>query len=74
MRRRFADCLVQAAEEGELSSALDADETADFILSAWQGTLMQMKVAKSTQPYEVFDSLVFQRFLNPKGRTVESLN
>jgi len=66
MRRRFADCLVQAAGEGELSPALDPDETAEFILSAWQGTLMQMKVTQSAKPYQVFDKLVFQRLLNPQ--------
>jgi len=73
MGRRFAGCLVQAVGDGELPPALDAGETAEFIFSAWQGTLLQMKVAQSTKPYEVFDRLVFQCFLNPKGRTMSPL-
>ena len=63
LRKELADQLSQAREKGEMAAALDPEETADFILSSWQGALMQMKVAKSTAPFEIFERMIFERLL-----------
>ena len=53
-----------AAGRGELEPALDCDETAAFILDAWEGALMQMKLKKSGAPLEGFLRVVFGRLLS----------
>ena len=63
-RHRIADCLREARERGELEPALDCDETAAFILDAWEGALMQMKLKKSGAPLEGFLRVVFGRLLS----------
>jgi TetR/AcrR family transcriptional regulator, transcriptional repressor for nem operon len=65
MKKDLAFELSQALEGGELPESIDPEEAAGFILSSWQGALMQMKVAKSTAPYEVFDRMIFRRLLSP---------
>jgi TetR/AcrR family transcriptional regulator, transcriptional repressor for nem operon len=65
MRKNLASQLEQAREKGEIAGPIDLEETADFILSSWQGALVQMKVAKSTVPHEIFDRMIFERLLRP---------
>ncbi|MCU0579226.1 MAG: TetR/AcrR family transcriptional regulator [Desulfobacterota bacterium] len=63
LREDLADQLSLAREKGEMSAALHPEETADFILSSWQGALLQMKVMQSTAAFEVFDRMIFERLL-----------
>jgi len=63
MKKTMAAHLEQAREQGEISGSIDVHETVDFIMSSWEGALMQMKVSKSTSPHEVFDRMVFERLL-----------
>jgi TetR/AcrR family transcriptional repressor of nem operon len=63
LRDDLAGQLTLAREKGEMNEALDPEEAADFILSSWQGALLQMKVTQSTTPFEVFDRMIFQRLL-----------
>ena len=63
LRQELADQLSLARENGEMNQSIDPDEAADFILSSWQGALLQMKVAQSTAPFEVFDRMIFGRLL-----------
>jgi TetR/AcrR family transcriptional repressor of nem operon len=63
LRKELTEQLILAREKAEMSAALDPEEAADFILSSWQGALLQMKVAQSTAPFEVFDRMIFQRLL-----------
>ncbi len=65
LREDLAGQLSLAREKGEMKAALEPEEAADFILSSWQGALLQMKVAQSTAPFEVFDRMIFQRLLSP---------
>jgi len=68
MKENLAGLLRQAAKEGEISKTLDTEEAAAFILNSWEGTLLQMKVSKSTKPHEIFERMIFERFLSPKKR------
>jgi TetR/AcrR family transcriptional regulator, transcriptional repressor for nem operon len=65
LKKELAFQLDQAREKGEVAGPIDLEETADFILSSWQGVLVQMKVAKSTGPHEIFDRMIFERLLRP---------
>jgi TetR/AcrR family transcriptional regulator, transcriptional repressor for nem operon len=65
LRQELAVQLSLAREKGEMNAALEPEEAADFILSSWQGALLQMKVAQSTAPFEIFDRMIFQRLLSP---------
>ena len=62
---RIAECLGEAQGQGEVSADLDAAEASDFILSSFQGVLVQMKVSKNDKPWEVFDRMIFSRILKP---------
>jgi TetR/AcrR family transcriptional regulator, transcriptional repressor for nem operon len=66
MKRNLADRLRLAREQGEIPESVDVEESADFILSSWEGALMQMKVSKSTEPHRLFDRMIFERLLQPE--------
>lgn len=63
MKKRLAAHLEQAQHQGEIADSLNIAEVADFILSSWQGALMQMKITKSITAHQVFDRMIFERFL-----------
>jgi TetR/AcrR family transcriptional repressor of nem operon len=65
MKKNLVSQLEQARQGGELPDSIEPEETAGFILSSWQGALVQMKVSKSTTPHEVFDRMIFERLLRP---------
>ena len=64
-RHRIADCLREARDRGEVRASLDCDETAAFLLDAWEGALMQMKLRKSGAPLEGFLRVAFGQLLTP---------
>jgi TetR/AcrR family transcriptional repressor of nem operon len=73
LRDRIAQTLTAAQEAGEIDPALDPRETADCILSAWQGVLIQMKVAKNGYSRRAFYHMVFDRLLaSPTGTQRET--
>lgn len=63
MREKIGQCLQQARQSGEVSPGIDIDTTAGFILSAWQGTLLQAKALKSAAPLAAFRQMVFDHLL-----------
>ncbi len=62
-RGRFAECLQQAQDAGEIPSHLDPQVLAEFILSSWEGAILRAKVTKNTAPLQVFIKLVFEQTL-----------
>lgn len=62
-RHRLAACLREAREGGELEAGMDCDELAGFLIDAWEGALMQMKLKKSGAPLEAFLRVAFERLL-----------
>jgi len=62
-RRRVADCLREAQTAGELDGGLDADVAAGFLLSGWEGAILQAKVMKSPQPMRDFLEVMFSATL-----------
>lgn len=65
LRRDLAGQLALSREQGEINPTVEPEEAADFILSSWQGALLQMKVVQSTAPFEIFDRMIFERLLTP---------
>jgi TetR/AcrR family transcriptional regulator, transcriptional repressor for nem operon len=63
MKKNLTAQLEQARKKGEVSDSIDPEETAGFILTSYQGALVQMKVAKSTVPHEIFDRMIFERLI-----------
>lgn len=59
----FAHCLQSADEAGELKGNPNIPELAKFILSGWEGAILQAKVMKSTSPMETFMKVLFERVL-----------
>ncbi|NCD25639.1 MAG: TetR family transcriptional regulator [Deltaproteobacteria bacterium] len=55
--------LIEAAARGELSPRLDPENTARFIISAWQGALVRMKAVAGPEPLDNFQTMVFQVLL-----------
>jgi TetR/AcrR family transcriptional regulator, transcriptional repressor for nem operon len=75
IKKNLADNLAQARKQGKIPDSIDVEETTDFILNSWEGTLMQMKVSKSLIPYKIFDRMIFERILGsssspPKNETI----
>lgn len=58
-KERFAACLAEAQQRGELSRSPDAHMLAGFILSGWEGAILRAKVMKSPQPMRDFIEVLF---------------
>lgn len=61
--KRFAACLAEAQQGGELAPGLAPDVVAGFILSGWEGALLRAKVMKSPQPLRDFIETTFATVL-----------
>ncbi len=58
----FAQCLQDAYQAGEINSYRHSD-LAKFVLSSWEGAILQAKVTKSVVPMETFVSILFEQVL-----------
>ncbi|MFF2328647.1 MULTISPECIES: TetR family transcriptional regulator C-terminal domain-containing protein [unclassified Streptomyces] len=63
--RALAGALRDAVTSGAVDPALDPDETALFLLSAWEGALLVARGGRSGKPFDVFFGMVFDRILVP---------
>jgi hypothetical protein len=59
----YLHVFVLLHKRKEISPILDVFETSDFIMSSWQGVLLQMKVTRSTVPFHTFDKMIFEVIL-----------
>jgi TetR/AcrR family transcriptional regulator, transcriptional repressor for nem operon len=53
------DCLAEAQKRGGLGPDINPEELSDFIFNSWEGSLIEMKVSKSSRPLDVFMKTVF---------------
>ena len=60
---RFAVCLREAQQAGELSSAADPRLIASLILSGWEGSVLRSKAMRSSQPVREFIEILFTTVL-----------
>jgi TetR/AcrR family transcriptional repressor of nem operon len=50
----FERVLDEAKAAGEIAAGADTGMIAEFIMNAWEGTLMRMKASKSREPLDAF--------------------
>jgi TetR/AcrR family transcriptional repressor of nem operon len=56
---RYAACLKEAQDAGEIAAGLDVNELAEFLLASWQGAILRAKTMRSTAPLRTFLNLIF---------------
>jgi len=64
---RYADCLKEAQEAGEIPDGFDLGELTEFWLSSWQGAVLRAKTIRSAAPLRTFLNLMFDYVLQNKG-------
>ncbi|WP_028604325.1 TetR/AcrR family transcriptional regulator [Ottowia thiooxydans] len=65
--RAIAQVVHQAQEKGDIANTSDPKLLGRFILNAWQGALVRMKVAKNDEPFKDFSAVVFDVLLHAPG-------
>lgn len=50
--------LLQASEDGALTTSMALDTLASFIISSWQGAMLRMKTSNQRQVLEDFYSIL----------------
>ncbi|MGM0952343.1 MAG: TetR/AcrR family transcriptional regulator [Pseudomonadota bacterium] len=58
-QRRFAMCLVEAQQQGELVQHADTEQLASFFWIGWEGAVLRAKLEQKTTPLEVFTECYF---------------
>jgi TetR/AcrR family transcriptional regulator, transcriptional repressor for nem operon len=58
-RAPFATCIAEAQETGEIDSAFEPLDLAEFLLASWEGAILRMKVERGPAPLERFREIVF---------------
>jgi TetR/AcrR family transcriptional repressor of nem operon len=61
--RRFANCLKESQQLGEIGKKHNCDDLAELFLSAWSGAVLRAKTSKSTEPLYAFQRVMFQQVL-----------
>jgi TetR/AcrR family transcriptional repressor of nem operon len=65
-RERFAACIREAQQAGELPPSYDPSVIAGFILSGWEGAVLSAKVTKSPKPVQDFLDTLFTTVLTKR--------
>ena len=58
--RLFTDVLDQAKVAGEINPSAETGEIAEYLLNAWEGSLLRMKASRSRKPLDIFLNLLPQ--------------
>lgn len=56
---RFAACLTQAQQAGELATSADAQQLAAVFWIGWEGAVLRAKLERNAQPLQVFAQFFF---------------
>lgn len=57
------DCLRDARHAGEITTEMNLEELARFILNSWEGAVVRMKVDRSLEPIELLENMLFNHLL-----------
>lgn len=58
-----AGVLREAQEAGEIRSELDVDELGNFLVNAWEGVVLRLKIVKNRAPVDQFLDVCFRLLL-----------
>lgn len=61
-RDKLAEAIARGQEEGSFRTDKRAGEMADFLVNAWQGALLRMKVEQSVAPLEQCRQLLLEDY------------
>lgn len=61
----FRNCIAEAQAAGTVRRDVAPELLADFLLAAWQGAILRMKIARNREPLEQFRTVVFDSLLKP---------
>ena len=64
---RYAKCLREAQQAGEIGPDLDVRELAEFWLNSWQGAVLRAKTMRSTAPLRTFLGVMFGDLLQARA-------
>ncbi len=64
---RFARCIRQGQEAGEIPGHLDARQLADFWINSWQGSVLRAKTLRDTAPLRTFLNVMFGFIFQPQA-------
>jgi len=59
-RAPFAASIAEAQTIGEIDSAFDPTDLAEFLLASWEGAILRMKVERGPAALERFRKIIFQ--------------
>lgn len=62
-RNRFAECIKEAQEVGQVTRQFNHIDLAEYFHSAWLGSLLRAKTVKSTAPLRLFMQVTFDLLL-----------
>lgn len=68
-RTPFASCIAEAQSAGEIDSAFDAMDLAEFLLACWEGAILRMKVERGPAALDRFKKIVFQTVFSKPQRS-----
>jgi len=72
-RDRYATCLKEAQDAGELPTDLDVLALAEFSLGSWQGAILRAKASRSITPVRTFIQILFGHVLVAREKTDSTL-
>ena len=64
-RKRFAGLIEKAQQQGQIRSDLTADQISDVFWSAWEGSLIRMKMEGRIEPVQQALDLMLNHLLKP---------
>ncbi|EDY16426.1 transcriptional regulator, TetR family [Chthoniobacter flavus Ellin428] len=64
-RAPFAACIAEAQATGEIGSAFEPEDLAEFLLASWEGAILRMKVERNAAPLERFKAIAFATVFQP---------
>ena len=59
----FAACIEEGQASGEIVDTFSPIDLAEFLLSAWEGAILRMKVSRNAEPLERFKMIVLATVL-----------
>ena len=60
---KLADAIKAGQEGGEIRPSLDPQRTARYLISAWEGTLLEARADKSGEAFDTFFAVTFDALL-----------
>jgi TetR/AcrR family transcriptional repressor of nem operon len=62
-KQRYARCLEEARDAGEIPQESDVNQLAELLLTGWEGASLRAKVSKSVEPMQAFIEVLFSKVL-----------